>query len=64
MDILFKTTESFKAFFIEVGELSYFAGKFFKEVFKRLFKFKESLRLFFSWEIALCYEVILKNKPN
>jgi len=32
------------AFLIEIGEMSYFAGRFFKEVFKRPFEFKELLR--------------------
>ncbi len=31
-------------FFREIGELSYFAGRYFKEVFKRPFEFKELLR--------------------
>jgi phospholipid/cholesterol/gamma-HCH transport system permease protein len=31
-------------YFIEIGELSYFAGRFFKEVFTRPFEFKELLR--------------------
>ena len=33
-----------KTFFIEIGELSYFAGRFFKEVFSKPFEFKELLR--------------------
>lgn len=33
-----------KAFFIEIGDLSYFAKRFFKEVFTRPFEFKELLR--------------------
>ncbi len=33
-----------KSFFIEIGELIYFAGRFFKEVFSRPFEFKELLR--------------------
>lgn len=32
------------AYLIEIGEMSYFAGRFFKEVFKRPFEFKELLR--------------------
>lgn len=32
------------AFLIEIGAMSYFAGRFFKEVFKRPFEFKELLR--------------------
>ncbi|MBK5210150.1 MAG: ABC transporter permease [Flavobacteriaceae bacterium] len=35
---------SFKNFFIEIGELSNFAVRFFKEVFTRPFEFKELLR--------------------
>lgn len=33
-----------KSFFTEIGELSYFSGRFFKEVFTRPFEFKELLR--------------------
>ncbi|ARV15821.1 MlaE family ABC transporter permease [Polaribacter sp. SA4-12] len=33
-----------KAFFMEIGELSYFVGRFFKEVFKSPFESKEFLR--------------------
>lgn len=33
-----------KSFFIEIGDLSNFAGRFFKEVFTRPFEFKELLR--------------------
>jgi phospholipid/cholesterol/gamma-HCH transport system permease protein len=36
--------EKSKAFFIEIGELSFFAQRFFKEVFSRPFEFKELLR--------------------
>lgn len=36
--------ESIKTFFIEIGELSYFSNRFFKEVFTRPFEFKELLR--------------------
>src|SRR5210317_146906 len=32
------------SFLIEIGELSYFAGRFFKEVFTRPFEFKELIR--------------------
>ncbi len=32
------------SFLIEIGELSYFAGRFFKEVFTRPFEFKELMR--------------------
>ena len=40
----FKIIQSFKRFLLEIGELSYFAGRFFKEVFKRPFEFNEFLR--------------------
>jgi phospholipid/cholesterol/gamma-HCH transport system permease protein len=33
-----------KQFFIEIGELAYFAGRFFKELFRPPFEFKELLR--------------------
>lgn len=33
-----------KSFFTEIGKLSFFAGRFFKEVFTRPFEFKELLR--------------------
>lgn len=33
-----------ESFFIEIGELSYFTGRFFKEAFKRPFEFKEFWR--------------------
>ncbi len=36
--------EKLKAFFIEIGELSLFAQRFFKEVFTRPFEFQELLR--------------------
>ncbi len=39
-----KITSNIKNFFIEIGELSYFAGHFFKEAFSRPFEFKELLR--------------------
>lgn len=34
----------FRSFLIETGELAFFAGRFFKEVFRRPFEFKEFLR--------------------
>ncbi len=37
-------SDKLKAFFIEIGELSYFSGRFFKEAFKRPFELKELLR--------------------
>jgi len=45
---LSKTISKVEAFFIEVGELTYFAGRFFKEVFSRPFEFKELLRQCYS----------------
>lgn len=44
MNTVFKISDTFRSFLSEVGELSYFAGRFFKEVFKRPFEFKEFLR--------------------
>lgn len=37
-----------KSFFIEIGELTYFAGRFFRELFSRPFEFKELLRQCYS----------------
>lgn len=36
--------ERMKAFFIEVGDISFFAGRYFREVFKAPFEFKELIR--------------------
>ncbi len=36
--------KKFKSFFTEIGAMSYFAGRFFKELFTRPFEFKELLR--------------------
>ncbi len=44
METIFKIIESFKAFLLDIGELSNFAGRFFKEVFKRPFEFKEFIK--------------------
>ena len=44
MAIAIHTTKKIKAFFLEIGELSYFAGRFFKEAVRRPFEFKELLR--------------------
>jgi phospholipid/cholesterol/gamma-HCH transport system permease protein len=44
MNAVFKIFEIFKSFLIETGELSFFAGRFFKESFKRPAEFKEFLR--------------------
>lgn len=44
MNSIFKITELFKKFLIEIGELSYFTGRFFKEAFKSPTEFKEFLR--------------------
>ncbi|NLP58681.1 ABC transporter permease [Lutibacter sp. B1] len=40
----FQFYNKIKNFFIEIGELAYFAGRFFKEFFTRPFEFKELLR--------------------
>lgn len=39
-----KISDKIKSFLIEIGELSYFAGRFFKEAFVKPFEFKELLR--------------------
>ncbi|MCF6294240.1 MAG: ABC transporter permease [Flavobacteriaceae bacterium] len=44
MSILKGITSRIETFFIEVGEMAYFTGHFFKEVFTRPFEFKELLR--------------------
>jgi len=41
---LLKISNKIKNFFIEIGDLSFFAGRFFKEVFSKPFEFKELLR--------------------
>jgi phospholipid/cholesterol/gamma-HCH transport system permease protein len=44
MDNNFKVVDSLKNFLIEIGELSYFTGRFFKELFNPPFEFKEFWR--------------------
>jgi len=44
MNNIYAIIEFFKAFLLEIGELSYFAGRFFKEVFNRPFEFREFIR--------------------
>jgi phospholipid/cholesterol/gamma-HCH transport system permease protein len=44
MNSNFKIIETIKVFLIEIGALAYFAGRFFKEIFKRPMEFKEFLR--------------------
>ncbi len=44
MVTLFQYLNKFKSFLIEIGDISYFAGRYFKEVFTRPFEFKELLR--------------------
>jgi len=44
MNHILHIPSSVKSFLIEVGELSYFAGRFFKEVFTRPFELKELMR--------------------
>lgn len=46
-------TEALQNFLIEVGELSYFAGRFFKEFWKPPYEFKELYVSVFILEIAL-----------
>ncbi len=41
---LFQIPDQIRTFFIEIGELSYFANRFVKELFSRPFEFKELLR--------------------
>ena len=48
MNSVYKLIELFKNFLLEIGELSYFAGRFFKEAFKRPSEFKEFLRQCFN----------------
>ncbi|MCG2611934.1 ABC transporter permease [Flavobacterium sp. SM15] len=44
MNAILKIHDSFQAFLTEIGDLSYFTARFFKEVFKQPFEFKEFLR--------------------
>ncbi len=44
MNSIFKIIEIFKSFLLEIGELSYFASRFFKEVLSRPWEFKEFIR--------------------
>ncbi|MFD1292565.1 MlaE family ABC transporter permease [Lutibacter holmesii] len=44
MAISIKIAQNFKSFLIEIGELSYFAGRYFKEAFSKPFEFKELVR--------------------
>jgi phospholipid/cholesterol/gamma-HCH transport system permease protein len=44
MNSIFRIIQGFKDFFLQIGELSHFAGRFFKEVFKRPFEYKEFFR--------------------
>ena len=41
---VFKAPKKLRLFLIEIGELSYFAGRFFKEVLRPPFEIKEFLR--------------------
>ncbi len=41
---LFQIPNKIRTFFIEIGELSFFAGRFFRELFSRPFEYKELLR--------------------
>jgi len=44
MNSVYRVIELVKIFLLEIGELSFFAGRFFKEVFKRPLEFREFLR--------------------
>ncbi len=44
MAISLKISQNIKSFFLEIGELSFFAIRFFKEAFTKPFEFKELLR--------------------
>ena len=44
MEVYTNIKTQLKSFFIEIGELSYFTARFFKEVFKRPFELKELIR--------------------
>ncbi|MCK5401293.1 MAG: ABC transporter permease [Flavobacteriaceae bacterium] len=44
MPVFNKIISKTEAFFIEIGEMAYFAGRFFKEVFTKPFEFKELLK--------------------
>ena len=44
MAISLKITQNIKTFFIEIGELSFFSGRYFKEVVTKPFEIKELLR--------------------
>jgi phospholipid/cholesterol/gamma-HCH transport system permease protein len=44
MNTIYKIIEIFRSFLAEIGELSFFAGRFFKETFKRPSEFREFLR--------------------
>ncbi len=44
----FSFRQSFNSFFIEIGELSFFAGRFFRTLFSRPFEFREFLRQCFN----------------
>lgn len=48
MNSISNIIDIFKVFLTEIGELSYFASRFFKEVFKRPFEFKEFLHQCFN----------------
>jgi phospholipid/cholesterol/gamma-HCH transport system permease protein len=48
MNSILNIIDLFKVFLTEIGELSYFASRFFKEVFKIPFEFKEFLRQCFN----------------
>jgi phospholipid/cholesterol/gamma-HCH transport system permease protein len=48
-----------KSFFAEIGDMAYFAGRFFKEVFKKPFEFKELIRQCYNVGIRSLFLVLV-----
>ena len=48
-----------KTFFAEIGDMAYFAGRFFKEVFKRPFEFSELMRQCYNVGIRSLFLVVV-----
>ena len=48
-----------KTFFAEIGDMTYFAGRFFKEVFKRPFEFKELIRQCYNMGVRSLFLVVV-----
>ena len=51
--------KSSKSFFAEIGEMAYFAGRFFKEVFKKPFEFRELIRQCYNVGIRSLFLVVV-----